>query len=124
MSELTTTVDTYLSAWNEEDSDRRAKLIDQAWTSDGQLVDPPMAGNGPAEISAIADALHGQFPQHSFRRSTAIDAHHDFLRFGWELVAPDGTVALAGLDVAEVAHDGRLRRVTGFFGPLTPLDAP
>ena len=123
MTNFDATIDTYLSAWNEEDVTRRAKLIDQAWTDDGQLVDPPMAGTGPAEISAIADALHGQFPQHSFRRSTAIDAHHQYLRFGWELVGPDGAVALAGLDVAELAADGRLRRVTGFFGPLTPITA-
>ena len=51
-----------------------------------------------------------------------VDSHHEFLRFGWELVGPDGAVALAGLDVAEVADDGRLRRVTGFFGPLAPID--
>ena len=35
-----------------------------------------------------------------------------------ELVGPDGTVALKGLDVGEVGDDGRLRRITGFFGEL------
>jgi hypothetical protein len=49
---------------------------------------------------------------------SGIDAHHDYLRFLRELVAPDGTVALAGLDVGELAADGRLRRITGFFGAL------
>jgi hypothetical protein len=33
-------------------------------------------------------------------------------------VTPDGTVALAGIDVGEVGEDGRLRRITGFFGDL------
>ena len=32
--------------------------------------------------------------------------------------APDGTAVLTGLDVAELADDGTLRRVVGFFGPL------
>ena len=34
------------------------------------------------------------------------------------LVGPDGAVAVAGMDVGEVAADGRLRRITGFFGGL------
>jgi hypothetical protein len=31
-------------------------------------------------------------------------------------VAPDGAVFVAGIDVATVAGDGRLRTITGFFG--------
>ena len=33
-----------------------------------------------------------------------------FARYGWELVAPDGTVAVAGTDVVTVADDGRSSR--------------
>jgi hypothetical protein len=44
--------------------------------------------------------------------------HHEHLRFAWRLVAPDGTIAVAGIDVADVAPDGRLARVVGFFGDL------
>ena len=70
----------------------------------------------------MAAALQTQFPGHTFRRTSTIDAHHGFARYEWELVAPDGAVALAGLDVAEVGDDGRLRRVVGFLGPI-PADA-
>ncbi len=62
------------------------------------------------------------FPGHSFRRTTGIDAHHEFVRFGWELVGPDGAVAIAGYDVGELADDGRLRRITGFFGDPPALE--
>ena len=41
-------------------------------------------------------------------------------RYAWELVGPDGTVALTGLDVGELAGDGRVRRISGFFGELEP----
>jgi hypothetical protein len=60
--------------------------------------------------------VQGQFPGHSFRRSTGVDAHHNFARYGWQLVAADGSVTLAGTDVVEVGDDGKLLRVTGFFG--------
>jgi hypothetical protein len=119
MNDLSTVIDTYLAAWNETDATTRAALIANAWADDAQLVDPPAAGAGADGISGIADALHAQFPGHQFRRASAIDAHHDAFRFAWELVAPDGTVALSGLDVGLTAPDGRLARITGFFGPLT-----
>jgi hypothetical protein len=66
----------------------------------------------------MAATMQAHYPGHRFRRASGIDAHHDHLRFAWELVTPDGTVALAGMDVGEVAGDGRLRRITGFFGEL------
>jgi hypothetical protein len=118
VSDINTTIDTYLAAWNETDATRRLALVEQAWSSDGCLTDPPLAAEGHTAISEMAAALHGQFPGHRFRRASAIDMHHDALRFAWELVAPDGTVALAGMDVGQLAADGRLRRITGFFGPL------
>ena len=79
---------------------------------------PAGAAAGHAGIAELAAALRAQFPGHRFRRASGIDAHHDQFRFAWELVGPDGAAALAGLDVGELAPDGRLRRVTGFFGAL------
>ncbi len=35
-----------------------------------------------------------------------------------ELAAPDGAIVVAGIDVGALAPDGRLRRITGFFGEL------
>ena len=47
--------------------------------------------------------------------------HHDHARYAWELVGPDGAVAVAGLDVATLDADGRLTRIIGFFGELPAL---
>jgi hypothetical protein len=77
-----------------------------------------MSGEGHAGINDLMSALHGQFPGHGFRRTSGIDTHNGRLRFSWELVGPDGIVALEGLDVGELTRDGRLASVTGFFGPL------
>jgi hypothetical protein len=122
MSDLTTTVDTYLSAYGEPDAARRAELIGRVWAADGRLVDPPLAADGHPGISDMAAAVQRQFADHRFRRVSAIDGHHDQFRFAWELVGPDGSVAVSGLDVGELADDGRLRRITGFFGDLPARD--
>jgi hypothetical protein len=113
---LEATVDANLAAYGEPDADRRAALIAEAWASDGRLIDPPLDGQGHDGIDAMFVAVQGMFAGHSFRRTTAVDAHHDRARYGWELVAPDGTVALAGVDYAEVDGEGKLLTVTGFFG--------
>ena len=122
-NDVTVTVDAYLSAYGEPDPARRAELIAAAWAEDGELIDPPLTGEGHDGIGAMAEAVQQQFPGHRFRRASGVDAHHDRLRFAWELVAPAGDVVLAGLDVGELAPDGRLRRITGFFGELPALAA-
>jgi hypothetical protein len=45
-------------------------------------------------------------------------AFHGWLREAWRRVNADGTFMLDGVDVAETAEDGRLRRVIGFNDPL------
>lgn len=107
---------TWLAAWTEPDETTRHELIGQVWADGGKLADRPMSAAGRTELAAITAAMQAQFPEHTFRRATAVDTHHDFLRYGWELVAADGTVALAGMDVAVIGDDGKLRRVVGFFG--------
>ena len=120
--DVTIAVDAYLAAYGEPDARRRAELIALAWAPDGRLIDPPLTARGHEAISAMAEAVQQQFPGHGFRRVSAVDAHHDHLRFAWELVGADGTVALAGLDVGELDGEGRLRRITGFFGELPARD--
>ena len=123
MTDLTTTdlpatVETYLAMWNEEDPARRAELVTTAWAADGRYADPVQEAAGHAALSEMVAAIHQQLPGHRFSRTSGIDVHHDELRFGWQLAAPDGTVAVAGVDVGAVGDDGRLLRITGFFGPL------
>lgn len=120
---LTTTIDTHLEAYGEPDPVRRAELIATVWTDGGRLADPPFEGIGHDGISALSEVVFEHFPDHSFRRTTGIDAHHGVARYGWELVGPDGAVAVGGMDIAEVDDTGRLVRVTGFFGEPPALDA-
>lgn len=122
MTDVTATVDGYLSAYNEPDRARRDALIEQVWAADARLIDPPLAGEGHSAISDMADAMQNRFAGHAFRRVSGVDLHHDQLRFAWELVGPDGQVALAGTDVGELAQDGRLRRIVGFFGDPPPVN--
>jgi hypothetical protein len=114
----TNLIDTHLAAYGEADAERRAALIAEVWHADGSLIDPPFDGTGREAIAAMTDVVLAHYPGHAFRRTTVVDAHHTFARYGWELVAPDGTVAVGGTDIVELAADGRLGRIIGFFGDL------
>jgi hypothetical protein len=107
-------IDRYQAAWNEPDPARRAALIEQVWAADGRLTYPLLPAEGHTGIGELVTTLRAQFPDHRVRRASDIDEHHDQFRFAWEAV---------GLDVGERAADGRLRRITGFVGPL-PAGGP
>jgi hypothetical protein len=115
-ADITATIDTWLAAYTDADVERRTRAIAEVWNPEGQLLDPPLDGAGREAIGQLVDVVLSHFPGHTFRRTTAVDAHHDVARYGWELLGPDGTVTMTGLDVVTVDGAGRLLRVAGFFG--------
>lgn len=119
MDTLATIIDTHLQGYCEPNPTRRAELLGSVWHTDGELLDPPMSGVGPEQIAGLVDAVLGHYPAHRFIRTSVIDAHHDHARYSWNLVAPDGTVAVSGQDIATIT-DTRLSKVIGFFGELAP----
>jgi hypothetical protein len=68
-------------------------------------------------MSALIGAVQQQVPGHYFRLvDDEVDAHHNVMRFSWELVPAGGGESVAiGFDVAEVRDDGRIAGVTGFL---------
>jgi hypothetical protein len=117
-TDLTTVVDDYLAAWNERDAQPRAELIERVWTPGGRLIDPPFEGEGHNGISDMAAVMHEHYADHRFERTSGVDMHHRHARFAWRLIGPDGATAVEGIDIADLAEDGRLERVVGFFGEL------
>src|SRR5690242_8819676 len=105
-TDLATTIDAHLAAYGEPDAATRADLVRRIWSADGQLLDPPIEGAGHDGIAALGDIVQAHYAGHTFRRTSAVDTHHGFARYAWDLVAPDGSVAISGLDVAEVGDDG------------------
>ena len=122
MSELATLIGGHLAAYAEPDAARRTSVVERIWAAGGRLIDPPLAAAGHAQIVQQAQQLLAQFPGHRFVRSSGIDSHHGVARYSWQRVAPSGSVALDGIDIAHVDSDGRLTQVTGFFGPLPALE--
>ena len=120
VDDMTATLERYLVLWNEPDAAVRAASMRAVVRDDARLVDPLVDATGPDQIAAAITGLRDQMPGHSLHRTTAVDAHHDTVRFGWSVHAPDGSVAVAGIDIVTFAADGRISSAVGFFGELTP----
>ena len=113
-------VDAHLAACTDADETQRLAAIRRTWHAQGRLVDPPMGGVGPDGISGLAAKVVQQFPGHRFTRTTAVDAHNEFARYGWKLQDPQGNAVLEGCDFVTLDVDGRLLQVVGFFGSPAP----
>jgi SnoaL-like domain len=115
MESLTELIDRYIAMWNETDTERRRALIAQTWAEDSRYVDPVLQAEGQADIDAMISGVHDRFPGHRFRRTSDPDAHHDCVRFAWELAPEGGPAVVAGVDFAVITAGQRLQTVTGFF---------
>ena len=80
-------------------------------------------GSPRAAPRSIADigGFHQMFPGHTINLTSGVDSNGTHLRFAWNMRNGD-EVAMEGVDFVELAADGRIQRIAGFFGPLPPLD--
>jgi hypothetical protein len=114
MNDISGLVDLYIATWNEPDAENRRSLIARVWAEAPSYVDPMLRSDGRDGIDAMIRDVQGRFPGHRFSRSGEVEAHHDRLRFRWELASAAGDAVVEGTDFAVLA-DGRLLAVTGFF---------
>ena len=118
MTDVTAVVDGYIAMFNETDGERRRSLIARTWTEDGTYLDPLMSGEGADGIDAMVAGVQQAYPGHRFELTVGPDAHHDRVRFTWQLHGPNGAGPIAtGVDFGRLAEDGRLREIIGFLEP-------
>lgn len=116
MSDTEQLINRYIEVWNERGADRRAACLSEIWAADGSYVDPLVSAAGRDQIDAAIEGAQRQFPDFVFRLTGAVEAHHNLVRFSWELGPVDAVEApVAGSDVAVLDDDGRLRDVHGFL---------
>jgi hypothetical protein len=112
---VVTLVENYLTCWNETDPARRQALIATTWEPDATYTDPLFAVAGSDQINDLIGGFQQQYPGLSFVQTGQIEAHHNLVRFTWDLVAPTGDVIAKGADVGIVSDAGRISGIGGFF---------
>lgn len=118
---ITQIYESYIAVWNASDEEARRHHLAESLSPGASLVYPVFQCAGWDEILAALAALHQRLPGVRFVQSSGIEEHHGWLRVAWRMVRPDGSAFGEGVDVAEVAGDGRLGRVIGFHDPLPTI---
>ena len=115
MSDVTDLVLRYLAIWNERDAAARRAAVNDLWAEDATYTDPLAEVAGRDAIDGLIAGVQRQFPDFVFRLAGTVDAHHDLVRFTWELGPEGGEAVVVGFDVAVLTGDGRISKVHGFL---------
>jgi hypothetical protein len=117
----------YIEAWSTPEEAARRDLLDVSLADDALYTDPAYEVRGREEIashigrSLSGEAYDGAGAGARIPISSRVDQHHGMFRFSWVLVDPQERPTLEGMDFVELAADGRLQRITGFFGAFPPI---
>jgi hypothetical protein len=118
----------YAEAWNTPDAAKRRELLDIGLSDDCSYTDPAYEVRGKEELadhigrSLSGEAYDGLGAGARIPLSSGLDQHHGMFRFTWVLIEPqEQQILLEGMDFVELAADGRLQRITGFFGAFPPI---
>ncbi|HEX7276936.1 MAG TPA: nuclear transport factor 2 family protein [Acidimicrobiales bacterium] len=104
-------VDAYFAAWNERDDGARQRLLDSAITDDCELTGPTGTFRGRDAILRLIVALQGRMGDAVTVRSGPVAVEEDDIRFPWQVRSSGGDSLLGGVDVVQMATDGRLARI-------------
>ena len=110
----------YFAAWNEADDQERIRLLRRSITDEAQLLDSAGDWRGVDGFAERIGRYHALAPGTKVVPASGVDSFGNVLRYAWRIVDLRGDDVLEGLDVVEVAEDGRLRRVLMFHGALPP----
>ena len=108
----------YVDIWNEIDPVRRRTLIERTFAPHADYIDPLMQSAGHDGLDAMIGGAQRQFAGLRFSVFGKPDGHHDVVRFSWSLGARDAEPLACGTDIAVVAPDGRIERITGFVDKM------
>src|SRR5215467_3366393 len=99
----------YDAAWQEANAPTRLQLLHQAFDAEAELISPGPSGR-MVGVQAIAQHISQFFADNPGCRvtiTTAVDQHHDWLRYAWTIHRQDGSLWLEGLDIGELSGNGR-----------------
>ena len=113
---VTRHVDAFLRAWGEPDGKRRRELLEACVTREISFRDAFSANEGLEDLLANLDAVQIFLPGAALSRSGDVRLSHGTALADWTATKDGGEPMGTGTNVFELAPDGRIARVTGFWG--------
>jgi hypothetical protein len=115
MSDITELVGRFVGVWNEPDAEARRRTITSLWSKNGATLHKTAenSARGYEAIEARVASAYEKWVRTGgfvFKSRNNVDAHHDVVKFGWQMVpVGGGEPAATGVDVLILDDDGRIR---------------
>jgi nuclear transport factor 2 (NTF2) superfamily protein len=102
----------YVASWGEPDPGIRRQVIAELWSAEAVYANAAAEFRGRDGIEKAVTEAWDMFMSKGFTtRVGRVDAHHDAVRYTWELYAPDGAGPVAlGTQVVTLDEQGRMLR--------------
>ncbi|MFG1615769.1 nuclear transport factor 2 family protein [Nonomuraea wenchangensis] len=113
-------IDAFIAAANTGDPARRARLLSLVLAPDVSFHCPLGRGAGRGAVEDFITEVVQSYSAGRCRmvRTTAVDAPHEWARFGWRFESADGTAVLTGTDMVHLTAAGDIDQIVVFAGPL------
>ena len=113
---LTPAVDAFLAAWSEKDDARRRTALATIATHEVTFADAFSCTRGIDDLVAHLAAAQIHMPGIVLERAGDVRQCQGTAVVDWVAKGPDGAARGRGTNVFELAPDGRVARVVGFWG--------
>jgi uncharacterized protein YndB with AHSA1/START domain len=111
-----TLVDQYVSAWSETDAARRRAILEQVWDPSGVFEDSMGYAEGVDDLDDHIAMSQAYASGMRLARAGTVTRSRGSIAYRWQITGPGDAVVMAGINVAELSAEGKLRRVTGYWG--------
>lgn len=109
-------VDALFRAWSEPDGETRRRLLESSVVAGVTFRDAYSATSGLDDLSAHISGTQRFMPGIVLGREGEVRHCQGTAIAGWVATKPDGSVAGRGTNLYDLAPDGRIARVIGFWG--------
>jgi SnoaL-like domain len=112
MSDIQTTVESYIATWSEPDPEIRREAVAELWAEDAFYRNQFGEYHGRAGIERAVGEAYELFATRGFTFTVdRIDVNHDVVRWVWHVLPPGGGAPEAvGTQVVSLDADGRMVR--------------
>ena len=115
--DATAMLDRWFEAWSTTDAEQRARLLAEATREDVAMLDPYSCIRGRDELAAHIANYHVHMPDITTMRTGEPRQCQGTALVDWQAQDAEGNVRSAGTNHVQLAPDGRIAAVTGYWQP-------
>lgn len=122
MSNVEKALNDYNEAWRAGDEETRLACLNKCWNDDSVYTDPNTQAVGIDNLNTYMAKLQENVPGAHFEFTSKPVEQNNELTITWNMLNGKNDVIGTGTSFGAVTEDGKLARMTGFFG--TPKVTP